>query len=201
ALAIVVVCGVYLIRLFGDFAFARQDKPRDVKIADVLAGDVSTSELVELRAQVERGAAVRVRTGAGDPGQRVAPVVGTHDKLWIAVSGDPEAPYVDGRYVGRVHTSSSGPLGAALRDYLATPQPRFVTGAELQRARLASGDGGELKTVDGEPISARADTPIEVGVVDPGQAKLVVAFIDKDKTVKAWSDALVAAGIIAPGTA
>src|SRR5262249_3086630 len=73
ALAIVVVCGVYLIRLFGDFAFARQDKPRDVKIADVLAGDVSTSDLVELRAQVERGAAVRVRTGAGDPGQRVAP--------------------------------------------------------------------------------------------------------------------------------
>jgi hypothetical protein len=201
ALAIVVVCSVYLFKLAGDFAFARADKPREVKIADVIAGDVGTSELVELRAQVERAAAVRVRTGAGDPGQRVAPVVGTHDKLWIAIYGDPEAPYVDGRYVGRVHTTSSGPLGAAMRDYLATPQPRFVTGAELQRARSASGDGGALATVDGEPITARADTPIEIGVVDPNAARLTVIFTDKQKDAKVWGDALAAAGIIAPGTA
>ena len=203
ALAIVVVCGVYLIKLFGDLVFARAGvEPRTVKVSEIVAGDVGTSELVEVRgAQVERSAAVRVRTGAGDPGQRVAPVVGTHDMLWIAVSGDPDAPYLDGRYVGRVHDTSSGPLAAAMREYLDTPQPRFVTGAELQRARLASADGGTLKTVDGEPITARADTPIELGVVDPGAAKLVVAYTDKLKDAKAWGDALAAAGVIAPGTA
>jgi hypothetical protein len=202
ALAIVVVCGVYLIRLLGDFAFARAGvEPREVKVSELLAGDVGGSELVSLHAQLERSAAVRVRTGAGDPGQRIAPVVGTHDMLWIAVSGDPGAPYADGRYVGRVHGTGSGPLAAAMRDYLATPQPRFVTGAELQRARTASGDGGDLKTVDGDPITARADTPIEIGVVDPNAAKLAVIFTDKQKDVKAWTDALAAAGIVAPGTA
>jgi hypothetical protein len=200
ALAIVIVCGVYLIRLFGDFAFARAgDKPREVKITEVLAGDVGTTELVELRAQIERSAAVRVRTGAGDPGQRIAPVVGTHDMLWIAVAGDPGAPYADARYVGRLHGTSSGPLAAALRDYLATPQPRFVTGAELQRARLASADGGDLKTVDGDPITAHGDTSIEIGVVDPNAAKLAVIFTDKIKDARAWTDALATAGIVAPG--
>jgi len=202
ALAIVVVCCVYLVRLFGDLVFARGSEPQPVKVSDVIAGNVSGNDLVEVRgAQLERSAAVRVRTGAGDPGLRVAPVAGTHDMMWIAVSGDPDAPYLDGRYVGRVHETSSGPLGAAMREYLDTPQPRFVTGAELQRARLASADGGGMKTVDNEPITARADTPIELGVVDPGAAKVVVAFTDKLKEPKAWGDALAAAGVIASGTA
>src|SRR5437870_729837 len=43
AFAIVAVCVVYLLRLYGDFTFSRgDDRPRDVKVGDVVAGRVST---------------------------------------------------------------------------------------------------------------------------------------------------------------
>jgi hypothetical protein len=202
ALAIVVLCGFYLLKLLGDFTFSHQpDKPRDVSVADVVAGKVGTDELVQVTATVERSAAVRVRTGQGDPGVRVAPVVGSDDKLWIALPGDPWQPSIDGRYRGRLHAASAGPLGKALRDYLEAPQPRFVAGLALAKARLASASGADLQTVDGAKIHADATTPVEIDVVDPGAARVVVTFTEKYKDVKAWTDALAAAGVIAPGTA
>jgi hypothetical protein len=202
ALAIVAVCVIYLVKLLGDFTFSRQaDKPRDVTIADIVAGKVGTDEMVQVAAPLERSAAVRVRTGRGDPGVRVTPVVGSGDKLWIALPGDPWQPAIDGRYRGRLHPASAGPLGAALREDLETPQPRFVAGDALAKARLASATGAELTTVEGNAIHADASTPVEIDVVDPGAARVVVTFTEKYKDAKAWTDALAAAGVIAPGAA
>lgn len=201
ALAICVVCVFYLVKLAGDFAFSRGgDHPRDVTIAQIAGGDVGTNELIQVAAPLERSAAVRLRTGQGDPGVRAAPVIGSNDTLWIAVPGDPWEPSIDGRYRGRLHTTSS-PLGSALRDMLATPQPRFVTGAELERARLASTTGGALKSVEGDPLTAAADTQVELAVIDPSSARVNVTYIERLKDQKSWTDALAAAGVIAPGTA
>ncbi len=201
ALAICVVCVFYLVKLAGDFAFSRgDDHAKDVTIKDVVAGSVSTNELVQVAAPLERSAAVRIRTGQGDPGVRAAPVIGSEDKLWIAVPGDPLEASIDGKYRGRLHTTSS-PLGAALRDFLEAPQPRFVTGDELRRARLISATGGALTAVEGDPLKAAADTQVELAVIDPSVARVSVTYVERLKDAKAWGDALAAAGVITAGAA
>ncbi len=202
AFAIVAVCLYYLARLFGDFAFSREtDHPRDVTVADVVAGRVSNDDLVAITTPLERSAAARLRSGAGDPGVRISPVIGTDDKLWVALPGDGWQPAIDGRYAGRLHRLDGGPMGPALRDFLATPQPRFVTGAELRRARLASADGGTLAAITGPSIVAKSDTQVEVAVVDPNAALVVATYIDRLGDARAWTSALAAAGVIAPGEA
>jgi len=202
AFAIVAVCLYYMLRLLPDFSFAGAgDKPRDVKLADVVAGTVSSDSNVRLTAQLERAAAARVRTGPGDPGLRLAPVVGSDDKLWVAVPGDGwTKPRVQDRYVGRLRTLS-GPLATGLRDYMKHPMPRFVTGAELRQARLASADGGKLAAITGPAVTATGATEVEIEVADPGAALVVVTYDDKLKDAKAWAEALAAAGVIAPGAA
>ncbi|HTJ46073.1 MAG TPA: hypothetical protein VL463_28405 [Kofleriaceae bacterium] len=198
AFAILVVCVFYLVKLFGDFSFSRaSNQARDVTVDDVIHGNVGTDEVVQLASPLERSAAVRVRTGQGDPGVRVAPVVGSHDQLWVALPGDPWQPANDGKYRGRLHRAGSSPLGKALADYLEAPQPRFVPGAELARARGASATGGELTTVEGAKIKVDSgDVPVEIAVVDPGAARIVVTYIERLKTAKAWTDALIAAKVI-----
>jgi len=201
AFAILAVCVVYLLRLYGDFTFSRgDDKPRDATVAEVLAGNVSTSEMIAITTPLERSAAVRLRTGAGDPGVRVAPVIGADDKLWVALPGDGWEPAIDSRYWGRLHRLDGSPMGPAVRDFLDTPQPRFVTGAELRRA-LATGQPGALAAVTGPAIAATPDTQVEIAAIDPGAALVVVTFIERLHDAKAWTEALAAAGVIAPDAA
>jgi hypothetical protein len=202
ALAIFAVCAIYLLRLAGDFAFSRHDDhPRDVKVADVVAGNVGTDEMIAITTPLERSAAVRLRTGAGDPGVRVSPVVGADDKLWVALPGDGWEPAIDGRYWGRLHRFDSGPMGPALRDAAEAPQPRFVTGAELRRALATGKTGGNLAAITGPAITATGDTPIELDVIDPNAALVVTTYIERLKGASEWTDALAKAGVIAPGTA
>jgi hypothetical protein len=202
ALAIVAVCVCYMIRLLPDFSFAGASaKPRDVKLDDVVAGRVATDDNIRLTASIERAAAARVRTGPGDPGLRLAPVVGSDDKLWVAVPGDGwTKPRVADHYAGRLRTLA-GPLGDGLRDYMKRPMPRFVTGAELRKARLASADGGTLAAIAGPAVTATAATQVEIEVADPGAAVVVVTYDEKLKDAEAWATALAAADVIAPGAA
>ncbi len=201
AFVIVVVCAVYLGRLYGDLRFAFAGEARTISVDDIVADRVGSDEPVAVAAEVERAAVVRIRNGAGDPGQRLMPVIGSGDRVWIAIPGDGWAKPSDGRYVGRLHDVDGGPLGPALRAYTDAPQAQFIAGTELRRARQASADGGRVSSLGGPQLAIAADTRVELEVVDPAAASVTVTFTERQPDARAWTDALGTAGVIAPGTA
>lgn len=200
AFVIVVVCAVFLGRLYGDLRFAFGGEAKTVSVDDIVANRVSSDEPIAVAADVERSAVVRIRNGAGDPGQRLVPVVGSGDRVWVAIPGDAWAKPSDGHYTGRLHDVDAGPLGPALRAYTDAPQAQFISGTELRRARQASADGGAVSSLGGPQLKVTGDTPVELDVVDPAAALVTVTFTDRQPDLKAWTDALVAAGILPAAT-
>lgn len=202
ALAVVVLCVVMMVRLRHDFAFARAGgTPKQVTVQELVAGKVADDSYVSFTAPADASAAIRAQVTLANPGTRVRPVAGTNDRLWLAEPGDGWGPAVHDQLVrGRVRAMSAvrfgGPVAAALAR---GAWPRFVSGAELARARQASADGGEVVLVDGGSLKVAGTTDVELWLPDPGQAIVVGTFSTRFPDVATWAAALARAGVIAEG--
>lgn len=203
AAGVLVLCIALLVRLRHDVGYAREDDtPRPVTAADIVAGKVADNSYVTLEAPPDRAGAVRLRLTKGSDGHRVVAVRGTGDRLWLALPGDAmdHAAQRDDRVSGRLRRLAdvryAGPLARALVAY---PAPRFITGAELRRARTANATAVTL--IDGQPLTLGADADVDLSVVDPNAAIVVAALSEGHPTAAAWAEALVAAGVIAAGQA
>ncbi|MBZ0236727.1 MAG: hypothetical protein K8M05_30645, partial [Deltaproteobacteria bacterium] len=142
AAAVVLLCVVLMVRMRHDLAFARGgDAPTAVSVADVVAGKVADDSYVTIDAPLDRDAAVRTRVTEANAGTRVVPVVGSADKLWVALPGDPWSPYQhDEKLTGRLRALADVRFADAVAGHVARhPAPRFVTGEELRKARLGGG--------------------------------------------------------------
>ncbi len=203
AAGVLVLCIALLVRLRHDVGYAREDDtPRPVTAADIVAGKVADNSYVTLEAPPDRAGAVRLRLTKGSDGHRVVAVRGTGDRLWLALPGDAmdHAAQRDDRVSGRLRRLAdvryAGPLARALAAY---PAPRFITGAELRRARTANATSVTL--IDGQPLTLGADADVDLSVVDPNAAIVVAALSEAYPTAAAWADALVTAGVIPAGQA
>jgi len=202
AAAVVLLCVVLMIRMRHDFTFSRSgDAAKVVTVTDVVAGKIAVDSYVTIDAPLDRDAAIRTRVTESNAGTRVVPVVGTGDMLWVAISGDPWSPYAhDEKLTGRLRPLADVKFAGAVAGYLAkSPPPSFVTGAELKKARL--GKATELALVGGGTVTPRDADDIEISVADPGAAMVIAAFNPRLPDVKAWTEALVSAKVLDPGTA
>jgi hypothetical protein len=196
--AIVIMCVVLMVRLRHDLAFARaSSSARQVTVDAIVAGNIAADSYVTVDAPPDHVGAIRIRTSEATAGSRVVAVRGASDHLWLALSGDGWDHFThDDRVTGRLRRLAAarfaGPLSAALRSY---PAPRFVTGAELKRAKT-SGDT-HLTLYDGAAIIVTSADEVELSLADPGAAVVVAALSPSRSTVEAWTDALAAAGVIA----
>jgi hypothetical protein len=201
AISVVIFCAYVAVRLAGDRRFGGEpDAARDVPVADVVAGKVPLDAHVAVTARLERTAAVRAQPSPAHPGLRLAPVLGTADALWLALPGDGRSePASEARYAGRLYELDELHIAEPVVAWLARPHPHFATGAELQRARLASADGGTLATVTGSELTVRGDTPVEIEVADPAAATVTATLNDRFPDAAAWTAALEKAGVLAAG--
>lgn len=204
AAAVLLLCVVLMVRLRHDFAFARSSgTPKAVTIQELAAGKVAGDSYVTFSAPLDATAAIRAQVTQANPGTRVRPVVGTGDKLWVAEPGDGWGPARhDAVITGRLRAMSAVRFGGPVARALAKGAwPRFISGAELARARQASATGGDLVLVDGGSLTIEGGTEVELWLPDPGQAVVVGTFGTRLPDVAAWTAALAQAGIIAPGAA
>lgn len=209
ALSVLVFCVYFLVRLRNDLVFAHAgDDPAQVKdVAGVLAADLDS--YVELTAIPDRAAVLRVYTSDATDGHRLAPVLGSGERLWILFAGNQwaEPPTYDERVRGRVKQLDDLPFADALRDELArTPLPRALDvpaalaalGARSPSARTA---GAEVRDLAGDPVALSPDTPVTVVERAAGEVRVVAIATDGQKDEAAWRAALEAAGVLAPGGA
>ena len=174
AVGVLILCVALLVRLRHDVGYAREsDTPKAVTAADIVAGKVDDNRYVTVEAPPDRAGAVRLRTTKGSDGHRVVAVRGTSDRLWLALPGDAwghEAQH-DDRVSGRLRRLAdvryAGPLARALAAY---PSPRFITGAELRRARTEN--ASQVTLIDGATrlqILTRIILPLAVpGLISAG---------------------------------
>ncbi len=185
--SVVVFCIYMAVRLWPDLKFSREDKPRAIDVASVVAGKADRDSYLGVRLDLERAAAVRVRQSAGVPGLRIAPVIGSGDKLWVALDGDGwAAPRRDGTYVGRLKKLSDLPFDEPLRSHVAAnPSPRFVTPAALQTT-----GGTSFEDVSGATFTAQPTDDVEVVVMDPDAVTVIGSFGSRVPDAEAWTTQL-----------
>ena len=202
AAGVVLLCLALIVRLRHDFAYAREaDTARAVTVDAIVAGQVAANSYVTLVAPPDRVGAIRLRGSKSNSGTRMAAARGTGDRLWLALPGDSfDRRYQhDDRVTGRLRKLAdvryAGPLARALAKY---PAPRFVTGAELRRAKLAAAT--QVTLIDGATLPVAGTDELDLAIADPGAA-VVVAALGPGRAVDGWAAALVAAGLITLGQA
>lgn len=183
-------------RMYDDFAFSRGGASKMSTVEQLLKASDNT--YVTLDAPLDRTATVRVRVTEANAGTRVVPVLGSNDRLWVAVSGDAwREVATDNLVSGRLRDASEVRFADDVAAYTrAHPAPRFVTGEALRQAKVG---GGAMPLVGGGSHTPAATDEIEVMVADPGAAVVIAAFNPRLPGVQQWTDALVAAGVLAAG--
>jgi hypothetical protein len=193
AAGLVVLCVVLLLRLAPDRRFAGASAtPAAVTVEDVLAGKVDTDQLVALTAEPVIGQAIRVTTTPGRLGLRIAPLRGTHDRLWIVVSGDGgEPPALTGR-VGRLRKLDELAFSATARRYAAEhPRPVFAQ-TQAIRAGLAT---STVTTVAGDRVALRDTDAVALDVIAADRCMIAASFNERLPDTAAWTAALGRAGL------
>ena len=201
AVSVIVFCGYFMLRLRSDLVFSRGgDEPsRFDSVAAAVAAD--PEDYVAVEAIPDRAFLLRVYASDAKDGHRLAPVLGSGDRLWIMFEGhhwDAAAAY-DEVYRGRVKRLGDLPFYGDLVDHLASMQrlPRGVKLATLRSAIEAR--AAELKDIGGDRIALAPDTPVVVGERVAGQAAVTVFRTDNQRDESAWRAALEATGLLAPG--
>ncbi len=206
ALSVLVFCAYFLIRLRSDLVFAHSGAdPVQVKGADgVLAADIDS--YVELAAVPDRAATLRVFASDARDGHRLAPVVGSADRVWLLFGGSHwvESPAYDETVRGRVKRLSDLPFRDQLTEHLSRIQLPRALDERAALAALAGGKGQapervQVRDVAGDPVAVVSSTPVTVLERTAGQARVTGFATDRHPDEKAWRAALEAAGIVAPG--
>ncbi len=197
--ALVLFCVVVGVRLRGDLGFAGEGATSLRPATDIAGGRVAANSHIQVKGQLDRIAAARVRKSISTPGLRLVPMHGTGDRVWVALDGDSwSEPHGDAGFRGRLRRLDELPFADALRAQVAKARaPRYVTADELRRAHLA-GDT-QLTTIGGDAFAVAATDELEVVVVDPTTVTVVTSFNRRLPDADAWTEALVEAGLIAPG--
>ena len=200
ALSVVVFCVYLALRLWPDFEFAGEGAAREVTVAEVRDNRLADQSFVKLRADLERAGAVRVRVSKGVPGLRVVPVVGGGDRVWVVLDGDGwSSPRAEPSYTGRLRRLDTLPFEEPfLAQVRAHPHPRFITALDLRQGREA-GDQVTLTAVSGDTFAIEPDDEVEIVVPDPDAATVAASFGERLPDAEAWSTALAAIGLVAPG--
>jgi len=207
ALSVLVFCAYFLFRLRSDLVFAHAgDDPTEVKdVAGALAADLDS--YVELVAVPDRAAILRVYASDARDGHRLAPVLGSADRLWILFGGNQwvETPTYDERVRGRIKRLDDLPFhDELLAEVARTPLPRALDtrvalaalGARPPAARSAS---AEVRDVAGDPVAVTAATPVTVVERAVGEARVVCVATDGQPDERAWRAALERTGLVAAG--
>jgi hypothetical protein len=198
ALGLVILCAVFLYRLAPDRRFGSSSPtPTPTTVSAVLAGQVATEQLIALDAEPLTASAIRTTRIQTSLGFRLAPARGTHEQLWLVVSGDGEDPPAMAGYVGRLRKLDDLPIAAATRAFArAHPRPVFATAAAV-RAGLTS---HQVATVGGETVTVGDGDQVELDRVEPEAATLAASFNERQPDLAAWQTALARAGITVAST-
>lgn len=178
AAGMVFLSAFFLWKLTPDRRFGGEDDaPRLVQVADVIAGKVDDDAFVEIPAEPIMSHTIRATKAKGNPGLRVTPVRGSHDKLWVVLEGtgwDP--PTTTNRYAGRLRRLADLPFASAVRAYAAsTPRPVFVDGKVLAAA-MKAGSLESLPTIDQSSITPGPNDRVAFDVIDPSLSIVVATF-------------------------
>jgi hypothetical protein len=195
AIAIVALCAFFWFRLGPDRQFGNSaTSPRAAAVSDILAGEIATDQLIAITAEPWMAHAVRASTTKGTAGLRVVPARGTGDRLWLVIPGDGlSAVSEQPNYVGRLRRLRDLPLADDIEAYLHhRPRPVFAPPAAV-RAAIA---GAPLRTVNGDQVTVRDSDSVSVDVIDLESCILVVTFNERLPDAKAWTDALLSAGLL-----
>jgi len=201
ALSVIAFCAYFMIRLRGDLVFSRAgDEPSRLRsIAEALAAD--PEDYVAIDAVPDRAFLLRVFASDAKDGHRLAPVLGSGNRLWIMFEGsqwDAPAAY-DEIYRGRVKRLGDLPFYGDLVDHLATMQ-RIPRGVKIAALRAALEQrASSLEDIGGDRIALAADTPIAIAERVAGQSAVTVFRTDTQRDESAWRHALEAIGLLAPG--
>jgi hypothetical protein len=193
AAGLVFLAVLYLIRLGPDRRFAGSStEPTAATVADIVAGQVATDQLVRITAEPLISHAIRIAPTKGTLGLRLAPVRGAGDRLWLVVSGDGwDKPQLAG-YVGRLRKLDDLALAAAAHGYADQhPRPVFASAAAVRNG-FAS---GRVATVAGDTLALAEGDTVALDTVDPGAATLAASFNDRLPDTAAWRAALERAGL------
>ncbi|MEZ4364786.1 MAG: hypothetical protein R2939_00695 [Kofleriaceae bacterium] len=199
ALAVLVLVALMAIRLWPDLRFSRQaDTPRTVDAAGARAS--APDSFVQLDARLVLSRAMRLRSSSGALGLRVAPVAAIGEALWVVMPANGFGPARGERFAGRLRPLADVAFAEALRARALAHVPRYVT-AGAWRAATASASALSVRSVEGEPLEAHLDAPVELEVARPDTARITAAFTDRQADAAAWADALTAAGLLPAGQA
>lgn len=195
AAGLVFLCGYFLVRLNADRTFSGAGaEPERVTVAEVIAGNVSSDEFVKLEAtELVMSHAIRASTTKTGLGLRVAPVRGTGEHLWVAMSGDGwEKPQL-GAYSGRLRKLRDLPFAPALAAYAKDHQrPVFAT---TQAVRTAFGTG-KIASVTSDMVDVKDGDRVAFDTVDPNTMIIVATFGERLPTAAVWATELGKAGVI-----
>ena len=205
AVAVLVFCGYFLIRLRHDLTFSRQgDTP--VRIAGPAQAQAAESDsFVEVHAMPDAVSLLQVFASEATDGHRLAPVLGSHGQLWLMLPGSHwnGPPRADELYRGRLVRLGDLPFYDQLTAKLAemAPQPHAL-GAAVVRGALAqhaAAGPGALADVAGDPVDVAGDTEVTIHYTVPGQALVTGYATDAEHDAATWRAALEKAGILPPG--
>jgi hypothetical protein len=199
AAGLVFLCVLFLIRLEPDRRFASSDAiPQRISVADVMGGHAPLDHYVKLEnADPLYAHAIRLGNTKGSLGQRVVPVRGTGDKLWLALPGDGWVEPANATYSGRLRELPELPFASTLEAYVkAHPRPLFAT-ASAMRAGFTT---GKVQAVSGDTIALADSDKLAFDVGDPDSSTVIGTFNESYPDAHAWAVALVAAQIPADGT-
>jgi hypothetical protein len=200
ALSVLVFCVYFLVRLRSDLVFAHAGSdPTPVNgVAGALAADLDS--YVELAAVPDRAAILRVYASDARDGHRLAPVLGSADRLWILFAGNQwvEPPTYDERVRGRVKELDDLPFHDELVAQLGrTRLPRALDPAAALAA-LAEGRR-EARDVAGDPVNVSPDTPVTVVERAVGEVRVTGFATEGQPDERAWRAAFERAGIVPAG--
>jgi hypothetical protein len=201
AVSVLIFCGYFMWRLRADLAFSRaDDEPR--RLAGVAeAASADPESFVAIDAMPDRAFLLRVFASEASDGHRLAPVLGSRDRLWIMFEGhhwDAAAAY-DEVYRGRVKRLGDLPFYDDLVAHLET-MPAVPRGVEVSEAQTAhESKAAEVKDIGGDVIKLAPTTPLTISERVKGQVNVTAFRTDTQPNEAAWRAALEAGGIISPG--
>ena len=193
AAGLVFLCGFFLVRLNPDRKFAGGGEPARVAVSDVTGGNVATDKYIKLEAtELVMSHAIRASVNKAGLGLRVAPVRGTGEHLWVAMSGDGWEKAQLGAYTGRLRKLRDLPFEPSIAAY-AAEHPRPVFAAPLA---VRTGFGtGKVKSVTGDEISVGDSDRVAFDTVDPNVVTIVATLGPRLTTKDVWATELGKAGV------